>query len=133
MSESYPPKTLSQEEISLLVKGAKDNPDEIYELILFYLNRLVEAHQNTHITLNDHQQREEEMMAKIEEIGGVEQIIIRAEYVDSLIKKNNMRTAMMEKVSQSTLTWVLIAFLGFLATATWHEIVASVKRLLVAH
>ena len=63
---------------------------------------------------------------------GEEAIKARAKYVDSLIKKNNRWAEAFEKISQSTITWALIAFLGFLAMAVWHDIVAAIKMALKA-
>ena len=51
----------------------------------------------------------------------------RAEFVDALIRRQDVKTRMMEKVSQSSITWALLAFFGFLAAATWDALVHAIK------
>lgn len=112
---------LSEEEIDLYLQGDRRNIDK---LLLTNSNRL------TALVLA-HMRKEDERNAKEDAtwaaIGGEAAIKLRAEFVDSLIKRQSTRTAMMEKVSQSTLTWALIAFFGFLATAVWTDIVRAVR------
>jgi hypothetical protein len=112
---------LSEEEIDAMLQGDRRNIDK---LLLTNSNRL------TSLVLA-HMRKEDERNAKEDAtwkaIGGEEAIKLRADYVDSLIKRQGIRNAMMEKVSQSTLTWALIAFLGFLATALWSDIIRAAK------
>ena len=125
MSEQNPahdPKVFSDEEIEMFLTGDRRQIDRH---ILYSLNRLA-------VVLIPHCRREEAVDAKLEDLGGFEAIIARAEYVDSLIKKNNRWADAFEKISQSTITWALIAFLGFLAMAVWHDIVAAIKMALKA-
>ena len=119
-STQYPPHVLSDEEIELFLQGDRK---EVDRMILYSLNRLA-------ATVIPHVTREDGVISKLEEVGGFDAIKVRAEFVDSLIERNNARTAMMRKVSESTATWALILFLGFLATAVWHDIVAAVRTAL---
>ena len=91
--------------------------------ILYSLNRIAAV-------LIPHCEREKEMTTQINSIGGFDSIEQRARYVDSLIKKNNRLADALDKISQSTITWALIAFFSFVAIATWHDIVAAVKAAL---
>lgn len=112
--------TYTEEEIDIILDGDRRKVDK------FMLNCMNEIRH----ALIEHKDREDEVYSALNNIGGIKAINERAAYVDALIKKANVRAAMMEKVSQSTVTWALIAFLGFLAAATWHEIVAYVKSAL---
>ena len=111
------PRIYSSEEIEIFLRGDRR---EIDRLLLHGLNSLSKA-------LIPHARREEEMLRLFEEIGGLDGIATRAQYVDSLIKRQSACTAMMEKVAQSTLTWAVIAFIGFLAMASWDSIVHAIK------
>ena len=125
MSEQNPahePKIFSDEEIEMFLAGDRRQIDRH---ILYSLNRLAAV-------LIPHCRREEAVDAHLEGLGGFDAIAARAEYVDSLIKKNNRWAEAFEKISQSTITWALIAFLGFLAMAVWHDIVAAIKMALKA-
>lgn len=126
-SSIYKPRILSDEEIEIIISSDRKAIDKH---ILFSLNRLADAHDTTLITLREHQGREDKMMEEVERIGGVEAIGKRAVYVDSLIERRNARTLMMTKVSQSSITWALIAFFGFVASATWNDIIHAVKTAL---
>ena len=114
---AYPPRVLSEEEIEMYLKGERK---EVDRLILYSLNRLASS-------LVPHVKSEADFMKRVEELGGVQVITARAAYVDSLIRKNAVRSAMMEKVSQSTLTWAFLAFCGFLALSVWHELIAAIN------
>ena len=120
----YPPRVLSEEEIDLYINGERH---EVDRLILFGLNRLASV-------IIPHAQKEDEWLKDwdraIDRLGGIKEIEARAEFVNALIKRTNVRTRMMEKVSQSSITWALIAFLGFVAMATWHELIYFVKTAL---
>ena len=118
----YEPRILSEEEIDVFLKG---DPKDVNRIILYSLNRLAAV-------LIPHAEQEEEWRDKFDALGGFHSIKKRADYVDSLIKRNDARTAMMQKVSESAVGWALIAFLGFLAMAVWHDIVAAIKMALKA-
>ena len=112
--------TYSDEEIEIILDADRRQVDKF---MLHCMNEIK-------ATLIDHTERDDLVLAAINTIGGLDGIKSRAEYVDALIEKAKTRSAMMRKVSESTVTWALIAFLGFLCLATWHEIVAYVKALL---
>ena len=111
----------SDEEIEFILDGDRRKVDR------FMLNCMNEIK----ATLISHTEKDNVVLEAVERIGGLQGIKNRASYVDALIEKTNSRAAMMRKVSESTVTWALIAFLGFIFMATWHEIVAYVKALLV--
>ena len=112
--------TYSDEEIEIILDADRRQVDKF---MLHCMNEIK-------ATLVDHTEREAIVVASIESVGGIKMIKSRAEYVDALIAKTNSRAAMMRKVSESTVTWALIAFLGFLCISSWHEIVAYVKAAL---
>jgi len=112
--------TYSDEEIEFILDGDRRKVDR------FMLNCMNEIK----ATLISHTEKDNVVLEAVEHIGGLQGIKNRASYVDALIEKTNSRAAMMRKVSESTVTWALIAFLGFIFMATWHEIVAYVKALL---
>lgn len=117
----FPPHVLSDEEIEMYLRGDRR---EIDRLMLLSINRLTAC-------LLPHTEREgardAEQAELLRRLGGLEAMEDRAKFVDSLIRRQGVRDQMMEKVSQSTLTWALIAFLGFLAVSTWDSIVSAVK------
>lgn len=98
----------------------KGDRREVDRLMLFSLNRLAAA-------LIPHAQQEERLIAEFAKLGGVGAIQARCEFIDELIERSKGRRDMMNKVSQSTLTWALIAFFGFLAVSTWDSIVHAIK------
>ena len=120
-TKDYPPHVLSNEEIDMYLKGDRRDVDR---LLLYGLNRLTAV-------IVPHAMREETIINKIEELGGLRGMEDRAVYVNSMIKKNADKSAMMEKVTQSVILWVLIAFLGFMAHAVWGEIVQAIKAALI--
>lgn len=138
---AHQPHVLSDEEIEMYLKGDRR---EIDRLMLYSINRLTAV-----IVPHAHREdaRDKEFDTAMKAIGGVQAIIDRARFVnslietqpehdkrdafiDSLIRANEDRAAMMQKVAQSSLTWALLAFFGFLAAATWHEIVSATKKAL---
>ena len=114
--------TYTDEEIDIILDADRRQVDKF---MLHCMNEIK-------ATLVDHTERENVVLAAVEAVGGIDMIKSRAEYVDALIAKTNSRAAMMRKVSESTVTWALIAFIGFLCVSTWHEIVAYIKAALGA-
>lgn len=114
----YSPKIFSQEEIDMFIKGDRGDIDR---LLLYSMNRIAAV-------LIPHAEREESFMSLIESTGGMDAVRLRADYVNSLIEKNNKRSAAWEKISQSTTTWALIAFLGFIAVSAWQYVVSLIRK-----
>ena len=112
--------TYTDEEIEIILDADRRQVDKF---MLHCMNEIK-------ATLVDHTERDNIALSAIESVGGIDGIRARAEYVDALIEKTTARAQMMKKVSESTVTWALIAFLGFLCVATWHEIVDYVKAAL---
>ena len=112
--------TYTDEEIEIILDADRRQVDKF---MLHCMNEIK-------ATLVDHTEREDIVLSAVESVGGIDGIRSRAEYVDALIEKTTARAQMMKKVSESTVTWALIAFLGFLCVATWHEIVSYVKAAL---
>ena len=112
--------TYTDEEIDIILDADRRQVDKF---MLHCMNEIK-------ATLIDHTERENIVLSAVESVGGIDGIRSRAEYVDALIEKTTARAQMMKKVSESTVTWALIAFLGFLCVATWHEIVSYVKAAL---
>jgi len=117
----FPPHVLNDEEIEMYLRGDRR---EIDRLMLLSINRLT-ACLLPHTARED--ARDAEQAELLRRLGGLEAMEDRARFVDALIQKQSLRNQMMEKVSQSSLTWALIAFLGFLAAATWDSIVSAIK------
>lgn len=117
---AHAPKVFSDEEIEMFLAGDRRQIDRH---MLYCLNRIAAV-------LIKHTEKEDAFHDSLAEIGGEDAIKARAEYVDSLIEKNNRWAEAFEKISQSTITWALIAFLGFLAMAVWHDIVAAIRTAL---
>lgn len=115
--DKFPPRVLSEEEIEMYLKSDRR---EVDRLILFSLNRLAAA-------LLPHVTNENDFKAQLEQLGGIKGITARAAYVDSLIKKNTAKAMMMEKVSQGTMLWVVLAFLGFVALSVWDSLIHAIK------
>lgn len=119
--DALPPRVLSEDEIRLYLKGDRR---EIDRLILLSLNRLA-------ANLIPHTRREEERIVEqdrmIKSLGGEDAMAKRAKYVDTLILQGEAKTRMMEKVAQSSALWILLPFLGFLASSLWDSVVRAVK------
>ena len=115
--DKYPPRILADDEIELYLNGDRR---EVDRLMLYSLNRLAAA-------LLPHITNENDFKAQLEQLGGIKGIIARAAYVDSLIKKNTAKAMMMEKVSQGTVLWVVLAFLGFVAMSVWDSLIHAIK------
>lgn len=123
---AHRPKVLSVEEIEILINT--EDRKAIDKMTLLYLNRLAYAQEQSNEAFVEHKTKEEAWQASLAAIGGLNAITERAEFVDELIRQSRDRRAMMQKVSQSSLTWALLAFFGFLATATWEHIVRFIKH-----
>ena len=119
---AYAPKVFTDEEIDMFLAGDRRQIDRH---ILNSLNRIA-------IVLIANTDREDKFYDQMENIGGIDAIHTRADYVDSLIEKNKLQAAAFAKISQSTVTYALIAFLGFIAAAVWHDIIAAIKLALKA-
>lgn len=63
--------------------------------------------------LLEHTQDQDQMMKELAELGGMEEIRMRAEWVNAQIERQKIRNRMMEKVATSNLATVSIAFLGY--------------------
>ena len=120
-NDDFLPRILSDEEVEMYLKGDRR---EVDRLILYSLNRLA-ACIVPHAAKED--KRDAEYDRVLKDLGGLDMLLKRAAYVDTLIERRTAKTLMMTKVSQSSVTWALIAFFGFLATATWEAIVHAVK------
>ena len=111
------PKVLSSDEIELYLSGDRRQVDS---LILTSLNRIS-------ATLIDHTAREKGIWYTVSEVGGLEKIKSRSDFVDSLIAKNNRRAEAWGKIAQSTTAWALIAVLAFFVQSVWHHVKAQLK------
>ena len=111
------PKVLSSAEIELYLSGDRLQVDR---LILSSLNRISS-------TLIEHTKREDGIWNAIDEIGGLEGVKTKSDFVDSLIDRNKSRAAAWSKIAQSSATWALLALLMFLAQSVWTQIKAQIK------
>lgn len=107
-NQAHSPKIYSDEEIEMFLKGDRRDIDK---LLLYTMNRIAAV-------LIPHAEREDQFMAVIKDVGGLEAVKERADYIDSLIRKNNKRSAAFAKIAESTITWALIAATGFVLAAT---------------
>jgi len=121
IEDEFAPRILSNEEIEMYIKGDRR---EVDKLILFSLNRLAAC-------IIPHARREDERDLErdklLADLGGTDIMIKRAAYVDTVIKQAETKTRMMEKVTASSLGWALIAFLGFIAVASWEYVLQIVS------
>lgn len=117
IDDNEKPKVLSHAEIELYLNGDRRQVDR---LILTSLNRISS-------TLIDHTHRDDGIWDALEEIGGLDSIKTRADFIDSLIDRNNKRAAACGKIAQSSAVWALLAVLGFLAQAVWQHIKNQIK------
>ena len=111
------PKVLSSDEIELYLSGDRRQVDR---LILTSLNHISS-------TLIEHTKREDGIWDAIDEIGGLEGVKTKSDFVDSLIERNKSRAAAWSKIAQSSATWALLALLAFLAQSVWTQIKAQIK------
>ena len=109
--------TYTDEEIDILLDGDRRKVDKF---MLHCMNEIKSA-------LMDHTQREDLVLDAVKEVGGIDGVKARAAYVDTLIKKEQSRIAMMEKITQSGTVWALIAAFTFIAAALWEYVVKSIK------
>lgn len=116
--KSSHPKVFSDDEIEMFLSGDRRQVDR---LILTSLNHISS-------TLLDHTKREDSIWDSLEEIGGLEGVKTRADYIDSLIKKNTNRAAAFGKIAQSTAVWAVIVVIVFVANALWQHILSSLKQ-----
>ncbi len=77
--------------------------------------------------LIEHTKREDGIWDVIDEIGGLEGVKTKSDFVDSLIERNKSRAAAWSKIAQSSATWALLALLVFLAQSVWTQIKAQIK------
>ena len=117
-SEPDYPKVLSTDEMDLYISGDRRQVDR---LILTSLNRISSA-------LIEHIKREDGVWNSIDDIGGLGGVKVRADFVDSLIRRNNRRAAAWDKIAQSSAVWALMAVLGFVALAVWQHIKDQLRR-----
>lgn len=108
-------KIYSQEEIEIFLSGDRR---EVDRLLLHGINNLA-------VVLISHAEREEAIFAPM---GTPEDVRTRTIWVDLQVKKQEKRNSMMQKVAESTTAWALIAFLGFVALASWDSIVSLIKH-----
>lgn len=115
-------KIYSPGEIEIFLSGDRR---EVDRLLLHGLNNLAAV-------LLPHakheEEREAEFLHEVEELGGFEMIKKRAAFIDGMIKSQEARISMMEKVSQSSVAYALIAFLGFLGYSIFEAIVAAIRH-----
>ena len=117
-THDYHPRVLSDEEIDMYLSGDRR---EVDRLILYSINRVSAA-------LLEHMRGERERDKNIQNIGGFEEIALRAKFVDSLILQSEKRNRMMEKVESSGVLWAFILFLSFLGAAAWEYVKGQVNK-----
>lgn len=125
--QPYRPRILSEAEVEIIISGERKAVDRH---IIFSLNLLAEAHERTLSMIEKHQEKEEGLITSIENIGGIGAITSRANYVDSMIERRKVRIAMMRKVAESSVTWALLLFFAFLASAVWNDVVRCLRELI---
>ena len=105
----------TKEEIDIFLAGDRR---EIDRLLLYGLNNIA------HILI-PHMEAE---VAISEVLGTPKEVAARVAWIDAQISKQKVKNKMMAKVAESTVGWALVAFLGFLAYATWDYVVDLVKK-----
>ena len=117
-TEASSPKVLSDDEIELYLSGDRRQVDR---LILTSLNRIS-------TTLLEYTKRGDLIWDSVEDIGGLDGVKSRAEFIDSLIERNKRKAAAWEKVAQSSMVWAVIAIFAFFAQAAWQHIKEQIKQ-----
>jgi hypothetical protein len=107
MSEEH--KIYSDSEIELMLPGGGR---EIDRFLLRSLNNLAGS-------INEHIKHEEQFL---DALGTPESVRVRVQWIETQIEKQRVKNRMMERVSESSVSWALIAVLGFLAWAVWNHI-----------
>lgn len=118
--ESLDTRVYTEDEIEFFLAGDRCAVDR----------HILHALNNISAILANHTKTEDEVVSHLEQVGGFDAILTRAEYVDSMIRRNNKLAAMAEKVTQSVLIWAVIAALGMLFIATFDGLLASLKAAL---
>lgn len=111
------PRVFTPEEIDLFLDGDRRAIDRH---ILLSLNKIASV-------LIPHVETEDAFYEKLEEIGGYESIRKRADFIDSLIQRNEKFSKMAEKIAQSVAIWAVILFIGFVAAQAWGGVVESIR------
>ena len=106
-------KVYSPEEVNMLVRGDAHDIDRI---LLHGVNNLAAF-------LIAHASNEDQIL---EPLGTASEIRARVAWVDAQVKRQEKRNAMMQRVAESSLAYAFIAFLGFLAYASWDSIVYTI-------
>lgn len=124
-NDDFAPRILSEEEVEMYLKGDRR---EVDRLILYSLNRLAAC-------LIPHAEKEDKRDVEYDRVlhglGGLDMMLKRASYVDALIAQAEAKTRMMEKVTQSSILWVLLPFFGFAASSMWDAAVRAIKAALL--
>lgn len=103
-------KTFSDDEISMLLSGDRR---EVDKLLLHSLNNL----SSSLIPL----------VEVISELGNVESVRKRREWVEAQIESQRIKNDMMRKVSESALIWAVIGFIGFLVVSTYNYSIEVIR------
>lgn len=110
-------KVYSPEEIEIFLSVTGDRRD-IDRLLLHSMN-------NLNIVLIPHISKETEIF---DALGSIEVVKQRSEWIDIQIQKQKNKNQMMQKVSESTATWALILFLGFIAVAAFNAVITAIAE-----
>ena len=105
------------EEIEIFLAGDRR---EVDRLLLHGVNNL------TAVFL-PHAERQYQMFSNMGDPNSVRQ---RAAWIDAQIRKADKRSHMMDKVSESSVTWVLIAFIGFVVFVVGDAMIQHFKTLI---
>ena len=93
----------TEQELEIFLNGDRRSVDG---LMLRSLNGISAA-------LLTHMEEQEKVTRELQDIGGLEGIRLRAEWVNAQIERQKVRNRMMEKVATSNLATVSVAFLGY--------------------
>lgn len=107
-------KIYTPEEIDIFLSGDRR---EVDRLLLTGLNNIAGV-------LIPHVAKEEGVF---EALGDVDVIRTRSAWIEAQIKKQEKRNQMMQKVTESTMAWALILFIGFIAYSVWDHVMDVVK------
>lgn len=123
------PKVLSDTEIDALLQGSNRTTDRV---ILEAINGLTRSFLDfKNIEFPGHAKREEEQNRDYHEFvqasGGVDLARARALWIDTQIEAQRDRTAMMRRVRDSVLIWVVILFIGYMALSVYQNLKDELK------
>ena len=104
----------TNDEIEILLSGDRRSIDR---LMMLGINNLA-------IAMLPHMRWEEKILSSL---GTPDEISARVAWINSQITQQHVRNDMMRKITESSMVWAFIAFLGFLAFSVWEYVSSHIR------